>query len=44
NSLTDFFRQAIELSFIQPAAPVMYTELLLSLLLGIRHQHVLLGM
>ncbi len=44
NSLTDFFRQAIELSFIQPAAPVAYTELLLSLLLGIRHQHVLLGM
>ena len=40
---TDFFRQAIELKFIQEGSVEQQTQLLLSLLLGHRHHEVLLG-
>ncbi|MEJ2899278.1 TetR/AcrR family transcriptional regulator [Acinetobacter sp. NS-4] len=39
----NFFQQAIELGFIQPEALKNLTLLILSLLLGMRHHEVLLG-
>ncbi|MCG2608654.1 TetR/AcrR family transcriptional regulator [Acinetobacter sp. SM34] len=39
----NFFQQAIELGFIQPEALKNLTLLILSLLLGLRHHEVLLG-
>lgn len=39
----DFFQQAINLGFIQNAAVDKLTDLILSLLLGLRHHEVLLG-
>ena len=39
-----FFEQAITLNFIQADAPLKQTELIISLMLGIRHQQVLLGL
>ena len=39
----DFFRQAIQLGFIQEHAVQIQTQLLLSLLFGHRHHEVLLG-
>ncbi|USP40539.1 TetR/AcrR family transcriptional regulator [Acinetobacter sp. XS-4] len=42
NQLTVFFQKAAELGFIQAADPVYQTELLLTLLLGVRHHKVLL--
>jgi len=43
NQLTDFLQKAAQLGFIQTDNPNYQTELLLSLLLGVRHQKVLLG-
>ena len=40
----DFFEQAIAFKFIQADAPLKQTELIISLVLGIRHQQVLLGL
>ena len=40
----DFFEQAIAFKFIQAYAPLKQTELIISLMLGIRHQQVLLGL
>lgn len=40
----DFFEQAIAFKFIQADAPLKPTELIISLMLGIRHQQVLLGL
>jgi TetR/AcrR family transcriptional regulator, mexJK operon transcriptional repressor len=40
----DFFEQAIAFKFIQADEPIKQTELIISLLLGIRHQQVLLGL
>ncbi|KYQ83884.1 TetR/AcrR family transcriptional regulator [Acinetobacter vivianii] len=40
----DFFEQAIAFKFIQTDEPIKQTELIISLLLGIRHQQVLLGL
>ncbi|WP_087543477.1 TetR/AcrR family transcriptional regulator [Acinetobacter sp. WCHA29] len=40
----DFFEQAIAFKFIQADAPLKQTELIISLMLGIRHQQVLLGL
>lgn len=40
----DFFEQAITFNFIQADAPLKQTELIISLMLGIRHQQVLLGL
>lgn len=40
----DFFEQAIAFKFIQADQPIKQTELIISLLLGIRHQQVLLGL
>ena len=40
----DFFEQAIAFKFIQADAPLTQTELIISLMLGIRHQQVLLGL
>ncbi|GAM31432.1 transcriptional regulator, TetR family [Acinetobacter calcoaceticus] len=42
NQLAVFFQKAAELGFIQAADPVYQTELLLTLLLGVRHYKVLL--
>ncbi|ENW07292.1 TetR/AcrR family transcriptional regulator [Acinetobacter beijerinckii] len=39
-----FFEQAIAFKFIQADQPIKQTELMLSLLLGIRHQQVLLNL
>ncbi|AVZ84521.1 TetR/AcrR family transcriptional regulator [Acinetobacter sp. WCHA45] len=39
-----FFEQAIAFKFIQADAPLKQTELIISLMLGIRHQQVLLGL
>ena len=39
-----FFEQAIAFKFIQADPPIKQTELMLSLLLGIRHQQVLLNL
>ncbi|MBO3638649.1 TetR/AcrR family transcriptional regulator [Acinetobacter soli] len=43
NMLTHFFEQASKLGLIQADDPLRQTELILSLLLGLRHQNVLLG-
>jgi len=43
NALCDFFTQAASLKFIRHDNPLKQTELILSLLLGIRHHQVLLG-
>ena len=40
----DFFEQAIAFKFIRADAPLKQTELIISLMLGIRHQQVLLGL
>ncbi|EPG42662.1 hypothetical protein F907_00086 [Acinetobacter colistiniresistens] len=40
----DFFEQAIAFKFIQADEPMKQTELIISLMLGIRHQQVLLGL
>ncbi|KHF77079.1 Transcriptional regulator, TetR family [Acinetobacter sp. neg1] len=40
----DFFEQAIAFKFIQADEPIKQTELIISLLLGIRHQQVLLDL
>lgn len=40
----DFFEQAIAFKFIQADAPLKQTALIISLMLGIRHQQVLLGL
>ncbi len=42
NLLAAFFQNAAELGFIQADDPVYQTELLLTLLLGVRHHKVLL--
>lgn len=42
NQLAAFFQQAAELGFIQADDPTYQTELLLTLLLGVRHHKVLL--
>lgn len=39
-----FFEQAIGFKFIQSDEPIKQTELIISLMLGIRHQQVLLGL
>lgn len=44
NSMVDFFQQASNLGFIRADIPLKQTELIMSLLLGLRHHHVLLGM
>lgn len=44
NVWCDFFEQAIAFKFIQADAPLKQTELIISLMLGIRHQQVLLGL
>lgn len=43
NQLAAFFQKAAELGFIQADDPIYQTELLLTLLLGVRHHKVLLG-
>ncbi|MEH1711846.1 TetR/AcrR family transcriptional regulator [Acinetobacter pittii] len=43
NQLAEFFQKAAELGFIQADDPIYQTELLLTLLLGVRHHKVLLG-
>jgi len=43
NDLAAFFQKAAELDFIQSDDPIYQTELLLTLLLGVRHHKVLLG-
>lgn len=40
----DFFEQAIAFKFIRADEPLKQTELIISLMLGIRHQQVLLGL
>lgn len=40
----DFFEQAIGFKFIQADEPIKQTELIISLMLGIRHQQVLLSL
>lgn len=44
NVWCDFFEQAIAFKFIQADEPLKQTELIISLMLGIRHQQVLLGL
>ncbi|WP_335952352.1 TetR/AcrR family transcriptional regulator [Acinetobacter pittii] len=41
--LAEFFQKAAQLGFIQADDPIYQTELLLTLLLGVRHHKVLLG-
>ncbi|HAV16627.1 MAG TPA: TetR family transcriptional regulator [Acinetobacter nosocomialis] len=43
NEFAAFFQKAAELGFIQSDDPIYQTELLLTLLLGVRHHKVLLG-
>ncbi len=43
NQLAEFFQKAAQLGFIQADDPIYQTELLLTLLLGVRHHMVLLG-
>ncbi|MBJ9983843.1 TetR/AcrR family transcriptional regulator [Acinetobacter sp. S40] len=43
DALCEFFTQAASLGFIRNGLPLQQTELILSLLLGIRHHQVLLG-
>lgn len=40
----EFFQQAVQLKFIQAEDPFQQTELIVSLLLGMRHYQVLLGL
>ncbi len=40
----DFFRQAIRLNFIKADDPLKQTEMIVSLMLGLRHYRVLLGL
>lgn len=42
NQLVEFFQKAAQLGFIQADDPLYQTELLLTLLLGVRHHKVLL--
>ncbi|WP_019385692.1 TetR/AcrR family transcriptional regulator [Acinetobacter venetianus] len=44
NVWCDFFRQAIRLNFIQADDPLKQTEMIVSLMLGLRHYRVLLGL
>ena len=44
NVWCDFFEQAITFKFIRADEPLKQTELIISLMLGIRHQQVLLGL
>ncbi|MCR4529692.1 TetR/AcrR family transcriptional regulator [Acinetobacter venetianus] len=44
NVWCDFFRQAIRLNFIKADDPLKQTEMILSLMLGLRHYRVLLGL
>ncbi|USA46605.1 TetR/AcrR family transcriptional regulator [Acinetobacter sp. C26M] len=44
NVWCDFFEQAITFNFIRADEPLKQTELIISLMLGIRHQQVLLGL
>ncbi|MCH7295325.1 TetR/AcrR family transcriptional regulator [Acinetobacter higginsii] len=44
NVWCDFFEQAIAFKFIRADEPLKQTELIISLMLGIRHQQVLLGL
>ncbi|MGE8600404.1 MAG: TetR/AcrR family transcriptional regulator [Acinetobacter calcoaceticus] len=43
NQLAEFLQKAAQLGFIQTDNPTYQTELLMSLLLGVHHQKVLLG-
>lgn len=43
NQLAEFLQKAAQLGFIHTDNPTYQTELLMSLLLGVRHQKVLLG-
>ena len=43
DALCEFFIQAAGLQFVRPDQPIKQTELILSLLLGVRHHQVLLG-
>ncbi|MCU4456996.1 TetR/AcrR family transcriptional regulator [Acinetobacter pittii] len=43
NQLAEFFQKAAQLGFIQADDPIYQTELLLTLLLGVRHHKVVLG-
>lgn len=43
NQLAEFFQKTAQLGFIQADDPIYQTELLLTLLLGVRHHKVLLG-
>lgn len=43
NQLAEFFQKAAQLGSIQADDPIYQTELLLTLLLGVRHHKVLLG-
>lgn len=43
NQLAEFFQKSAQLGFIQADDPIYQTELLLTLLLGVRHHKVLLG-
>lgn len=43
NQLAEFFQKAAQLGFIQADDPIYQTELLLTLMLGVRHHKVLLG-
>ncbi|WP_336153464.1 TetR/AcrR family transcriptional regulator [Acinetobacter pittii] len=43
NQLAEFFQKAAQLGFIQADDPIYQTELLLTLLLGVRHHKVLQG-
>lgn len=44
NVWCDFFRQAIHLNFIQADDPLKQSEMIVSLMLGLRHYRVLLGL
>jgi len=44
NVWCDFFEQAVAFKFIQADEPIKQTELIISLMLGIRHQQVLLDL
>ncbi len=44
NVWCDFFRQAIRLNFIKADDPLKQTEMIVSLMLGLRHYRVLLGL
>lgn len=44
NVWCDFFRQAVDLGFIQKDDPLKQSEMIVSLMLGLRHYRVLLGL